>query len=54
MLTKLLNTIKNLFRFNSTVLMDEEYLAGAVDIYDLENRMKKLERGTHFTSGLNF
>lgn len=54
MLTKLINTLKKLFSFNSIAVMDEDYLASAVDIYDLENRMKKLERGSHFTSGLHF
>ena len=51
-MTKFLNTlkenIKNLGKKETSKVLnkdDEEYLAKSVDIYDLERRMKKLEKG---------
>lgn len=54
MLNKIWTNIKNFFSLSSDQNMDEAYLAGAVDIYDLENRMRKLERGSHLRNGLHF
>jgi hypothetical protein len=45
----LLNSIKNLFVSSSSPERerDEQYLAGASDIYDLERRMRQLDSGRH-------
>ena len=44
-----LNSIKNLFaRFNNPQQdRDDQYLADAVDIYDLERRMRQIQSGRH-------
>ena len=41
-LTQMLNLIKNFFDNRSE---DERYLARAQDVYDLEHRQKRLNRG---------
>ena len=45
----LLNSIKNLFDMSASPEQDrdEQYLAEASDIYDLERRMRQLDSGRH-------
>jgi len=45
----LINSIKNLFVSSSSPEQerDEQYLAEASDIYDLERRMRQLDSGRH-------
>lgn len=45
----LFNSIKNLFVSSSSPEQerDEQYLAEASDIYDLERRMRQLDSGRH-------
>ena len=45
----LLNSIKNLFTISAAPEQDrdEQYLAEASDIYDLERRMRQLDSGRH-------
>ena len=51
MVKKFMNLVKSLLKNENS---DEAYLAQSVDIYDLENRMKKLEKGTAFRSKLRY
>jgi hypothetical protein len=45
----LLSSIKNLFSITATPEQDrdDQYLAEASDIYDLERRMRQLDSGRH-------
>jgi len=45
----LLNSIKNLFNRSASPEQDrdEQYLAEASDIYDLERRMRQVDSGRH-------
>jgi len=46
-MSALLQSIKNLFSVSSATTQDrdDEYLAEACDIYDLERRMRELDAG---------
>ena len=41
----LLSKVKNFFKKDSRQRWEEEYLSQAKDVYDLEQRQKRLERG---------
>ena len=45
----ILKSIKSLFSISPSVEQDrdERYLAAAVDIYDLERRMRQIDSGRH-------
>jgi predicted RNA-binding protein with EMAP domain len=45
LLSKVKTKLANLVKKDSQQRWEEEYLSGAVDLYDLERRQKRLERG---------
>jgi predicted RNA-binding protein with EMAP domain len=45
LLSKVKAKLSSLVRKDSYQRWEEEYLSGAVDLYDLERRQKRLERG---------
>lgn len=42
-MTRFLNFLKNLFRVQPS--LEDQYLAAATDLYDLERRMRQIEVG---------
>ena len=48
MIKKLLNQVINIFSYSSDSRKIEEYLANSIDLADLENRMRELDKkGTY-------